>query len=223
MAPFLAPFFLDSAAAGEIRAALQLPWCGGVTTNPVLVAQALGKSPDMAEYLTALQELLKIGTLPFFAQVPEGTPAAMAERAVQLRALAPERVVLKVPCTPDGLSLTAHLVRDGAQVAVTAVFSTTQALLAAAAGAQWAAPYCHRLTAAGGDGVQAVAQMQRALRERGAATRLLVASIKTASEIEQLLAAGADSLTLPLPLLRALADHPLTADARTHFAAAVRT
>lgn len=215
-------FYLDSAELDDIRAAQELPWCAGVTTNPTLVARAAGGDPPDAErYLELLRAVVEATALPVFAQVPEGDRETMALLAERLRLFAPDRVILKIPCTATGLALADIFVRRGWRVAVTAIFSVTQAVLAAATGAQWAAPYCHRYTEQAGDGLALVEAMLRALRHRQSPMRLLVASIKTREEVEQLLTMGAPDLTLPLPLLRDLAGHPLTSDALARFAAAV--
>lgn len=216
-------FYLDSADQNDIRAALALPWCAGVTTNPTLLARAAGGAVSGPEqYLARLRAVVATaGELPVFAQVPECDGETMAQWAEDLRQLASDRVILKIPCTAPGLALAANCSRRGWRVAVTAVFSVTQVVLAAEAGSHWAAPYCHRYTEHGGDGLVLVESMLAALRLRQSPLRLLVASVKTREEIERLLELGAPDLTLPLPLLAGLADHPLTADALAQFNAAI--
>ena len=216
-------FYLDSAALDDIRAARALPWCAGVTTNPSLVARAAGGNPpDTEHYIDLLRAVAEAAApLPVFAQVPERDGVTMAQLAERLHHIAPGRIVLKIPCTADGLALAADCARRGWRVALTAVFSIAQVVLAAEAGALWAAPYCHRYTERGGDGLALVGGMLQALRLRQSPLRLLVASVKTRDEAERLLELGAPDLTLPLPLLAGLAGHPLTAEALAQFNAAV--
>ncbi len=215
-------FYLDSAQPDDIRVAEQLPWCAGVTTNPTLVARAAGGgSLSLERYGDVLRSVVAATARPVFAQVGEGERAAMLRAGEQLLALAPNRLILKIPCTPVGIEVCAVLAKRGCPTAVTAVFSVAQVLLAAEAGAQWAAPYCHRYTEQAGDGLALVAGMLRALQHRGSTLRLLVASVKTRDEVERLLELGAPDLTLPLPLLAGLVTHPLTDDALARFRADV--
>lgn len=212
-------FYLDSAERDEIQTALRLPFVAGVTTNPTLVARATGRKLDGDGYLEFLRGLLDLGPGRFFAQVPELPRDEMLLFAERLHLLAPERLVLKVPCTPDGLELAATLARRGVAAAVTAVFALTQAVAAAETGAGWVAPYCHRYSEQAGDGIALVDGISSALARRGLATRVLVASIKSAGEVEQLLGIGAHDLTMPRAVLGELHRHPLTDDALARFRA----
>jgi len=210
-------FFLDSADRNEILAAAQLSYLTGVTTNPSLVAQAAGGPLGVEGYFAVLAELLPVVKGLFFVQVPEGDTGSMQRDALRLVALAPQRIVVKIPCTADGIETARNLSDAGHATAVTAVFSLAQAAIAASAGAAWVAPYCHRVTARGGDGIARARDMVKMLSESNRSTRVLAASIKSHAEVEQLLSSGIGDLTLPAPLLHTLLDHQLTAEALTSF------
>ena len=135
-----------------------------------------------------------------------------------LRALS-DRLVVKVPATLDGFAATRRLADAGIPTLVTAVYDVRQAVLAAAAGARWIAPYLGRMTESGRDGHDQVAQMVRVLA--GTETRTLVASIRTVDDVVRLAAAGVDAVTLSAQVARALFDEPLTDLAVAQFDEAV--
>jgi transaldolase len=185
----------------------------GVTTNPTILDRAgLGQQdvPDLYAWLTDLG----VGTV--YLQVVGRTRDEMLRCAEALRALGP--VTVKVPATPDGLSAAGALVREGAQVLLTAVYHPVQALMARDCGIQGVAPYVGRMTDAGRDGVASVIAMQQAIG--GEPTRILAASLRTADDVSRLAAAGVPDFTLGGPLAQAVLDDDLTRAAVEEFEAA---
>lgn len=206
--------YLDSALLDDVRAAREMGFIAGVTTNPALIAKTGRPGMDV------LADILAVLAGPVFYQV---TADAVNERVAQARAaaaLAPGRVVIKIPATTENLAMTAALARDGLRCAVTAVSSPAQAWLAAQAGAEFAIPYVNRLTRQLGDGLAVVSTCADVLR--GTPTRLLAASLKSADEVVATLRAGAQDLTIPLDLIRALGEHPLSQQAIEDFARTMR-
>lgn len=201
--------YLDSALPEEARRAAALGFVAGITTNPALIAQA-GRPRE--ELVT---ELCRAVRGPVFVQLVSADNAEREAEGRALHALSPSQVHLKVPCTLEGLQLIARL---SAQIpcAATAVYSPAQAWLAAQAGARYAIPYVNRATRLLGDGVALVRGMAGVLA--GTPATILAASIKTPEEAAATLAAGAQHLTLPLAVITAMAEHPLTQQAMEEFA-----
>lgn len=185
----------------------------GVTTNPTILDRAgLGQRdvPDLYKWLTDLG----VGTV--YVQVVGRTRDEMLRSAEALRALGP--LTVKVPATAAGLSAAGALVRDGAQVLLTAVYSPVQALMARDCGIQGVAPYVGRMTDAGRSGVESVIAMQQAIGTEP--TRILAASLRSADDIARLAAAGVPDFTLGGALAQSVLDDELTRAAVDEFEAA---
>jgi transaldolase len=140
----------------------------------------------------------------------------MLRSAEGLRSLGP--LTVKVPATAAGLSAAGTLVRDGAQVLLTAVYHPVQALMARDCGIQGVAPYVGRMTDAGRAGVESVIAMQQAIGTEP--TRILAASLRSADDIARLAAAGVPDFTLGGALARSVLDDELTRAAVDEFESA---
>jgi transaldolase len=185
----------------------------GVTTNPTILDRAgLGQRdvPDLYTWLTDLG----VGTV--YVQVVGRTREEMLRSADALRSLGP--LTVKVPATAAGLSAAGTLVRDGAQVLLTAVYHPVQALMARDCGIQGVAPYVGRMSDAGRSGVESVIAMQQAIGTEP--TRILAASLRSADDIARLAAAGVPDFTLGAALVRSVLDDELTRAAVDEFEAA---
>lgn len=205
---------LDSAQVDAARRAAALGFVRGATTNPTLMAETGRRAEDVIPELADLLE----GTI--FYQLVGETAEARAAEARRFAALRPGRVGIKVPCTTENLALAARLSGDGLTLAMTAIFSPAQALLAVEAGAAYLIPYVNRTTRLYGDGPGLVARMRAVIDALGAPTRILAASVKSPDEAVAALAAGAHGLTLPLPLIEAMGEHPGSTAAIEEFRAA---
>ena len=154
---------------------------------------------------------------PICYQPTRSTYAEMEEQARAAAALAPDRVVAKLPATLEAITLATALRADGIDSALTAVYSPAQALLAHEAGCMWIIPYVDR---AARHSAGAVVLEQAAILERlDSPTRILAASLKTAPQVVESILDGAHDITAPLDVLRALPAHPLTESAVREFAA----
>lgn len=206
-------FYLDSADRALIEELWPTGAFAGVTTNPTILARAsLGQSdlPDLYAWLTDL------GVRTFYAQVVGTTTEAMLASAAVLRALGP--IVVKVPASSAGFRAAGHLVADGAQVLLTAVYHPVQALIAREMGMQGVAPYVGRMTDAGHPGVAAVIRMQQAIGSEP--TRILAASLRSLDDVTELAAAGVPDFTVGALLAREMVDDELTLRAIEEFEAA---
>jgi TalC/MipB family fructose-6-phosphate aldolase len=216
--------FLDSADVAEARAAAALPFVGGVSCNPSLLARALGASSvTLTDFATHVKALADAHHGALFVQTLAPDTEGMVLQAHALREVVPvDRLVIKIPYTEAGLRAARVLAVDKVPVCVTAVFSVMQAYVAATCGAHWIAPYCNRVTAHGGDGVATVRAILDTLRAHDLGSRLLVASIKSVPEMEDVLRTGAHHVTVGLDLLRAAARHELADQAMERFSQDLR-
>ncbi len=201
---------LDSASLEDAAAAAKLGFVRGITTNPALMAR---ETKEPLAHLTRLLEAFPEG--PICYQPTESTYEEMDAQARAASALAPDRIVAKLPATLEAITLATALLKDGIPSALTAVYSPAQALLAHEAGCTWIIPYVDR---AARHSVGAVVVEQAAILEQlDSATRILAASLKTAPQVVESIFDGAHDITAPLDVLRALPAHPLTESAVLEF------
>jgi transaldolase len=197
-------FFIDTADVNEIRAAGQLGLVDGVTTNPSLVAKS-GR-----DFKEVLQEIVELVDGPISAEVVSTEVDGMLLEAEELVKFAPDKIVIKVPLTEDGLKATRILSERGIKTNVTLVFSPLQALLAAKAGATYVSPFVGRLDDIGHDGMEGVDQIRTIFDNYGYATEIIVASVRSPQHVLQAGLMGADICTIPYGVMLQMIKHPLT-------------
>lgn len=200
--------FLDSANLEDVQAASSLGFVFGATTNPALLAKAGYKDP-----IAALKKICELLPGPVFHQLTERSVEGMRVEAEPFIGLAPN-LGLKIMSTLEGLQFTAE-VTEGVTVAVTAVFSPAQAYLASVANANYVIPYVNRLTRYTGAGQAVLQDMANVLFLTE--TDLLAAGIKNPAEAVETLLSGADHVSLPLDVIRAMATNDLTLEAYANF------
>jgi transaldolase len=202
--------YLDSARLDDARMAGAAGFVAGITTNPTLLAEiAQPREAVLAALCTAQPG-------PVFCQLVAPDADGMVDEAHHLLAIAPAQVVLKVPAGLEGLRAIAALA-PAVPCALTAVYAPGQAYLAAMAGARYVIPYVNRATRRLGDGVALVEALARTCAAASTGTEILAASLKTPDEVTAALLAGAHHVTLPWPVIAALAEHPLSVEAAAEF------
>lgn len=132
-------------------------------------------------------------------------------------------IVVKVPLTEDGLRACRELRDEGTRVNVTLCFSTTQALLAAKAGATYISPFVGRLDDVGHEGMEIVAEIRQVYDRYGLETEILAASLRHPRHVLEALLIGADCATLPPKVLYQLMKHPHTDSGLERFLADWKT
>jgi len=197
-------FFIDTADTTEIRAALELGLVDGVTTTPSLVAKT-GR-----DFHAVLREIASLVDGPISAEVVATAAAGMVAEARVLHALDPQRIVIKLPLTADGLKATRILSGEGIRTNVTLVFSPLQALLAAKAGATYVSPFVGRLDDIGHIGMDGVEQIKTIFTNYGYPTEIIVASVRSPLHVLEAGLMGADICTIPYAVMLQLMKHPLT-------------
>ena len=196
-------FFIDSANIGEIKEALSLGMCDGVTTNPSLVARE--KKP----FNDVVKEILEAVPGPVSLEVVSLDAKGMVAEAKKLVELG-GNVVIKVPLTTEGLKATKILSGEGIDVNETLIFSPIQALMAAKAGAAYVSPFVGRLDDVAQNGMELVEQILSIFDNYGFSTEVIVASVRHPMHVLEAAMLGADIATIPFSVIAQLAKHPLT-------------
>ena len=145
--------FLDTADVDEIRESAGWGILDGVTTNPSLIKKS-GR-----DFKETVREIASICAGPISAEVTALDTFGMVEQGRELKAELPENVIIKIPCTPEGLTATKILTEDGIDTNVTLIFSASQALMAAKAGATYVSPFIGRIDDTGHDGMELSAEI----------------------------------------------------------------
>jgi transaldolase len=200
-------FFIDTANLAEIREAQDMGILDGVTTNPSLMAKEgiTGKDNVMRHY----KQICDIVEGDVSAEVIGTTFDEMVREGEELAEL-DENIVVKLPMIKDGIKAIKYFSEKGIRTNCTLVFSAGQALLAAKAGASYVSPFVGRLDDISTDGVALIEQIVTIYRNYGYTTEVLAASIRHPMHLIQCAEIGADVMTGPLSVIKALLNHPLT-------------
>lgn len=196
-------FFIDTANIEEIRIANAWGLVDGVTTNPSLVAK------EGRDFKQVVLEICDIVDGPISAEVISLEADKMVEEAKELAAWH-KNIVVKIPCTPDGLKAVKAVAKLGIKTNVTLVFSANQVLLAAKAGATYISPFVGRLDDVGEDGLQMIADSVAIIKNYNFDSQILVASIRSPITVQKAAVLGAQVATIPFKVLQQLFKHPLT-------------
>lgn len=196
-------YFIDTANVEEIRKAAELGIIDGVTTNPSLIAK------EGRVFEEVIKEITEIVDGPISAEVVSLDAEDMVKEADELVKIH-ENIVIKVPMTAEGLKATSMLSAKGIKVNVTLVFSATQALAAAKAGAAFVSPFVGRLDDIGAEGMELIEEIMYIFKSYGVRAEVIVASIRNRNHLTQAAMAGADIATIPYKVLMDSLKHPLT-------------
>jgi transaldolase len=196
-------FFVDTADVAAIAELNDLGMVDGVTTNPSLILKS-GR-----DILEVTKEICGIVSGPVSAEVVALKADDMIAEGRKLAAIA-ENIAVKVPLTWDGLKTCKVLSGEGFMVNVTLCFSANQALLAAKAGATFISPFIGRLDDINLDGLELIGDIRTIYDNYGFDTQILAASIRTANHVTQCALIGADVMTAPPSVIKAMASHVLT-------------
>jgi len=205
-------FFVDTADVAAIKELNDLGMVDGVTTNPSII---LKSGRDIAE---VTKEICDLVDGPVSAEVVAEKADDMIREGKHLAKIA-ENITVKVPLTWDGLKACRALTDEGYMVNVTLCFSAAQALLAAKAGATFISPFIGRLDDINLDGMELIADIREIYDNYGYETEILAASIRSVSHITDAAKIGADVITAPPSVIKAMANHVLTDKGLAQFTA----
>ena len=196
-------FFLDTANLKEIREVAGWGILDGVTTNPSLVAR------ETMPFSALIRAIGEIVSGPISVEcVSEKAPEIIREGREPAKA-APN-IAVKIPITIEGLKAIKVLSGEGIMVNTTLIFSPTQALLAAKAGAKFVSPFIGRLDDISQDGMGLIEEIVSIFENYPFSTEVIVASIRHPRHIVDAALIGADICTVPYAVMDKLVNHPLT-------------
>jgi len=195
--------FIDSANIEEVREINSMGFLAGVTTNPSLVAK------EKRDYPTVIKEICAIVDGPVSAEVIDQDYAGMLKEAESLATIHPN-VVIKVALTEDGLRVVHELSKRGIKTNATLVFSATQALMAARAGASFISPFLGRVDDIGNDGLILLEDIITIFNQFMLETEVIAASIRHPMHVVQSAKIGSHIATVPYNVIKQMIKHPLT-------------
>lgn len=195
--------FIDTANVEEIRKANEMGVICGVTTNPSLIAK------EGRVFKEVVAEIASIVDGPISAEVISLEADKMVEEALELSKIH-KNIVIKIPMTEEGLKAVSILSKKGIKTNVTLIFSPSQALLAARAGASYVSPFVGRLNDISSDGNKLVESIAAIFDIHGITTEIIAASIRSPEDVADAALSGAHIATIPYKVICQMIKHPLT-------------
>ena len=196
--------FLDTADTQQIQDGYNTGLIDGITTNPTLIMKS-GRDPE-----DVYQELIDLGLTDISMEVV-GNRKEMYEEGVRLSKKFGKVATIKVPCTPDGLAVCKELSRQLIRVNVTLIFSVTQAILSAKAGATYVSPFVGRVDDNSFGGLCLIKDISNTyIKQNWKRTEILAASIRNVRDVGRAFEYGANICTLPPAVFNKMYNHILT-------------
>ena len=195
--------FIDTANIEEIIAANDMGVVCGVTTNPSLIVK------EGRDFVEVIEEITNIVDGPISAEVISLEASGMVEEGRELAGIH-ENIVVKVPMTMEGLKAVKILTSEGIKTNVTLIFSATQALLAARAGATYVSPFLGRLDDIGSEGMNLIEEIVDIFNVHAIDTEVISASIRNPIHVIQAARLGSHIATIPYNVIVQMTKHPLT-------------
>ena len=204
--------FLDTAITTDVEDRLKTEIIDGVTTNPTLIKKS-NEDPDVV-----YKELYDMRVKDLSIEVRGETAQELAANGILYGRRFGEVSTIKMPCTVEGIKACKKLSILGYKTNMTLVFSVSQAILCAKAGATYVSPFVGRLDQIGEDGIELIQDIARVFCVHNIKTQILAASIRTPKQAEDAYKAGAHICTLPVNVFDKMFRHPLTDDGLKQFA-----
>ena len=204
--------FLDSAITTDIEDRLATEIIDGVTTNPTLIKKS-NEDPDVV-----YEEFNKMRVKDLSIEVKGDTAQELAANGIMYSRKFKEMATIKLPCTVEGIKACKKLSTLRIRTNMTLVFSVSQAILCAKAGATYVSPFVGRLDQIGEDGVGLIQDIARVFCLHNIKTQILAASIRSPKQAEDSYKAGAHICTLPVKVFDQMFRHKLTDDGLKQFA-----
>ena len=200
--------FLDTASESEVVDRIGTGLISGITTNPSLI---LKSSLNYKHPYDAYERLIQIPNLPDVSiEVVADTEDQFVDRGLNIHKEYGPKATVKLPCTMPGLKACKYLSNIGIRTNVTLVFSLSQAILAATAGATYVSPFVGRLNDNSVDGLALIEQIATLYKLKCIKTKVLAASIRDVRSVGQAFEKGADICTIPSVVFDKMVSHVLT-------------
>ena len=204
--------YIDTANLDEIKQAADMGVLDGVTTNPSLIAK------EKVDYGKRLSQICEVVEGPVSAEVIAIDYAGMMKEGRE-RAKIADNIVVKLPCTVDGVKACKAFTDEGVRTNLTLCFQPLQALLVAKAGAFLVSPFIGRVDDIAEDGMDLIRKIRAIYDNYGYETKLLAASVRHPKHIVDCALAGADVCTVPFNVIQQMMKHPLTDSGLEKFVA----
>ncbi|MCA9282866.1 MAG: fructose-6-phosphate aldolase [Phycisphaeraceae bacterium] len=204
--------YIDTANLDEIKQAHDMGVLDGVTTNPSLIAK------EGIDYAKRLAEICEVVDGPVSAEVIATDYKGMMKEGRD-RAKIADNIVVKLPCTVDGLRACKELSDEGTRTNLTLCFQPLQAMLVAKAGAFLVSPFIGRLDDIGEEGMALIRQIRAIYDNYGFETMILAASIRHPMHVVECALVGCDVATVPFKVIQQMMNHPLTDSGLAKFVA----
>ena len=207
-------YYVDIADIERVRAVNEYFPIDGFTTNPnILTKTDRPLEALFSEYKAYIRETGQ----KIFVQVTGQAAGEMVEQARRLHAFFGDRLVVKLPAIREGYKACRICKGLGLAICITVVHSTMQALMAAQAGADYAAPYISHIDNIGADGVHCVDEIVKAFDRSGYSCKVLGASFRTVEQVNKLAILGCHAVTITPETFDMLIAHPSTDVSMTGF------
>lgn len=205
-------FLLDTANIQEIKKYNEIYNITGVTTNPTIICR---EKSDFFSTLFKIKEI--IGDKQLHVQVTGISYEEMIKEAETIVRNIDKKVYIKVPTNEEGIK-TIRLLKDrGYNVTATAIYTVQQAVMAASAGADYAAPYFNHICNNNYNAPEAIGEMAKIYKMYNKPTKLLAASFRNTNQIMQALISGAEAITAPPEFYTMMLESPLIESAISKF------
>lgn len=198
--------YIDSANVEEIKASLWFP-IRGITTNPTIVAK------EKRPFRELLENLVSLGLPEIHTQILGLSTEEIVAEAKLLMGIAPKQIIPKIPVNSSGLGAIRILASEGYPSTATGIYTVSQGVLAARAGASFLAPYVNRIDRLGGSGAEVACQIKCALEQYDLPAQVIAASLKSSYQLQTLIEGGVDSITITGDFLTEVVTHGETEEA----------
>ena len=196
--------FLDTADTELIQQGYNTGLIDGITTNPSLIRKS-GRDPEKV-----YEDLIEMGLTDISMEVV-GNRKEMYEEGLRLSKKFGKNATIKVPCTPDGLAVCKELSRQLVRVNVTLIFSPSQAILSAKAGATYVSPFVGRVDDNSFGGLCLIKDIANIYsKQNWKRTEILAASLRDVRSVGRAFEYGANVVTLPPSVFDKMYNHVLT-------------
>ncbi len=204
-------FYIDTAEVEAIKKYWDMGVIDGVTTNPTLIARSGRVFSEVVEEIAAIVKG------PISVEAVSESAEELIEESKKLAKYG-DHIVVKIPMTEAGLEATKALSKLGIKTNVTLVFSPSQALLAAKAGATYVSVFVGRLDDRGHEGMDVVWETSQIFQNFDMPSQIIAASIRHPRHVIEAAKAGSHVATIPPAILDKMLAHPLTDDGLAKFA-----
>ncbi|WP_227766426.1 transaldolase family protein [Zhaonella formicivorans] len=199
-------YLLDTANIEQLRKCYDLFPVSGVTTNPSIISR---EKSNLKELFTDIRNIIGPESM-LHVQVMGTSSEEMVREAKYLSSQITGNLYIKIPAVPQGIKAIKELTKLNMKTTATAIFTPQQALMAAAAGASFVAPYVNRLDNICGDGVEVLGEIMKFCKLYQLGTKVLAASFKNVEQVHKAALCGVHAVTVSAELMEQLLEHPLT-------------